>query len=490
MYYWRVRSLNSLNFPGAWSPSRSFTITTTRKGAWVDQLEFTAIPNISNVPNAILSGAIDLYASTISDPNIGHSYDVDSSIFNYSESTASIDQLLFNTVSCEDPNKLNPFSYMKIREAMNWAVDREYINGEILMGFGIPQYTVVNANSPDYIRYQGKMDEIVEKYRYDFVHAQSVVTEEMTTMGAILGEDGKWQYHGMPVTLIGLIRTEDSRKKIGDYFADQLEKLGFTVDRQYKLRSAASPIWNTSDWDPCLFNFYTAGWINGGISRDEGGNFAGYNDSMAGWSNGFVNYDPSPEYKEVLAKLFQNNYSTWNVRDTLLNQALDYSMQESWHGLMVSNLFDFAPYRQGLTVTSDAVTNICGNPLWPLTIQKNDSVGGIVKIAQSGILVNPWNPLYGSNWCDDITPQKATESFGTFLDPQTGVALPQRIASAAVTVQTGLPIKKNCRLVNTGNRRHHQCPRRCLGGMGCKHTNIYSSWTGSHCESEIGCNLR
>jgi hypothetical protein len=40
-----------------------------------------------------------------------------------------------------------------------------------------------------------------------------------------------------------LIRTEDERKLIGDYVANQLEALGFAVDRQYKTRTEASPIW-------------------------------------------------------------------------------------------------------------------------------------------------------------------------------------------------------------------------------------------------------
>lgn len=41
-------------------------------------------------------------------------------------------------------------------------------------------------------------------------------------MGASL-VDGKWTFNGEPITLIGLIRIEDTRKEIGNYFANQLE---------------------------------------------------------------------------------------------------------------------------------------------------------------------------------------------------------------------------------------------------------------------------
>jgi peptide/nickel transport system substrate-binding protein len=67
----------------------------------------------------------------------------------------------------------------------------------------------------------------------------------MEGMGAELDPDGKWQFNGKPVTLIFMIRPDGdgTRKPMGDYFANQLETVGFTVDRQYKTSSEAFPIW-------------------------------------------------------------------------------------------------------------------------------------------------------------------------------------------------------------------------------------------------------
>ena len=58
----------------------------------------------------------------------------------------------------------------------------------------------------------------------------------MPAMGATKGADGKWQFNGKPITLIFLIRNDGDGTRLpqGEYFAQQLETLGFTVDRQEK----------------------------------------------------------------------------------------------------------------------------------------------------------------------------------------------------------------------------------------------------------------
>ena len=281
---------------------------------------------------------------------------------------------------------------------------------------------------------------MIAKYGYNMEKAQQVVDERMTALGATKGADGKWEYKGKPVVIVGLIRTEDLRKEIGDYFANQLEKLGFTVQRDYKVRAEASPIWNNASWDPCAFNYYTAGWIQTAIARDSGGNFAGYNDAMAGWSDGFVNYNASPEYKDALTKLFTNAFNSMEERDAIFNAAIPLSMAESWHGAMVVDINSFQPRTKDISVASDLVAGSSGSVFWPYTIMKEG--GGTVKIAQSGVMVEPWNPVSASNWIDDTMPARATIDWGAMNDPYTGLYLPQRIESGSLQAVTGTPIVK------------------------------------------------
>ncbi len=67
----------------------------------------------------------------------------------------------------------------------------------------------------------------------------------MLGIEGVTREDGKYMFAGKPVTLILLIRNDSdgTRVPIGDYVANQLESIGFAVDRQYKKSSEASPIW-------------------------------------------------------------------------------------------------------------------------------------------------------------------------------------------------------------------------------------------------------
>ena len=46
--------------------------------------------------------------------------------------------------------------------------------------------------------------------------------------------------------------------------------------------------------------------------------------------------------------------------------------------------------------------------LYPYTIRFTGQEGGVMRIAQPGILVEPWNPVAGTNWVYDAMPQQAT----------------------------------------------------------------------------------
>jgi hypothetical protein len=404
-----------------------------------DEVDFSAIPECPAAIAQLSAGAINMYPVTCSGPEDFATVKNDPNL-KYVIMSGSEDQIMVNTAVCKDTNVLNPFSDQQMREAINWMIDRDYVSQEIFGGLADPMYTVLDTFAADYARYAAAIGTVIAKYGYNMDKAQQVVDERMAALGATKGADGKWQYMDKPVVIKGLIRTEDERKQIGDYFANQLEKLGFSVDRMYKVRKEASPIWNNPSWDPCDFHYYTAGWIQTAIPRDEGGNFAGFNDSMAGWSDGFVNYTASPEYKDVMTKLFTNAFASMDERDALFNQAIPQHMTESWHGAMVVDINAFSPMTKDLSVASDLVAGIAGTTFWPYTLMKDG--GGTVKIAQSGVMVEPWNPVSGSNWIDDTMVQRGATDWGVMYDPYTGLALPERIESGSVQAVTGTPIVK------------------------------------------------
>jgi peptide/nickel transport system substrate-binding protein len=67
--------------------------------------------------------------------------------------------------------------------------------------------------------------------------------------------------------------------------------------------------------------------------------------------------------------------------------------------------------------------------------------GGDMTYAMADLLVEPINGIAGSNWIYDTVPMtRFNDSPGIVSDPFTGLPLPNRIESATVTVQEGLPV--------------------------------------------------
>ena len=260
---------------------------TTRKGGWLDTIVFTSIDKITDAVVQLSAGAIDVYAyggndrdafqATVDDPNLTYSTAYGNTVRAF----------MFNPAGPTfNDGRLNPFSNRKIREACNWLIDRKYITPEAVGPMGIPQTVVLISAMPDYVRYADLIRPLEAKYAYDFEKAKTAINDAMIEMGAELGSDGKWQYNGAPVVLIGLIRSEDDRTMIGNYFADQLEKVGFTVERQIRTRTELSPIWGQSDPPAGEWSFYTGGWGYNSIARNAGNLFDGYYTNRAGSTTG------------------------------------------------------------------------------------------------------------------------------------------------------------------------------------------------------------
>jgi Predicted solute binding protein len=213
------------------------------KGPWVDEVSFFIEQDQAKAIDMLQKGEMHVYFRDLRDPTLFKKVR-ESPDLQYTFSYGLYYELTFNPVGPEFPatGKLNPFAVPRIREAMNYLVDRNYIASEIMGGLAVPRYTALTPAFPDYARYADVVKQIEKEYAYNFEKARQIIAEEMRKLGAELRE-GKWYYKGEPVTLIFIIRVEDQRRQIGDYVASQLEKLGFTVDRQYKTSREAAPIW-------------------------------------------------------------------------------------------------------------------------------------------------------------------------------------------------------------------------------------------------------
>src|SRR5574341_916911 len=244
---------------------------TTRHGGWLDEIDYSVVSADSAI-SQVQAGAIDLFSFNLSSKELNA---IKAAGVSYSQGYGGYYDIMFNPAVFKDTTVLNPFSDRKIREAVNWAIDRNYVNQEIYGGGSLPKFFALTTNLVDYTGVVDVARELETKYAYNLDKAKQVISAEMTSLGATVGADGKFQFKGKPVSLIFVIRNDGdgTRKPLGDYVANQLEAIGFTVDRQYKKSSEASPIWIGSDPVDGKWNLYTAGWLSSGLTRDEKDSF-------------------------------------------------------------------------------------------------------------------------------------------------------------------------------------------------------------------------
>nr|BAL54666.1 peptide/nickel transport system substrate-binding protein [uncultured Chloroflexota bacterium]BAL56879.1 peptide/nickel transport system substrate-binding protein [uncultured Chloroflexota bacterium] len=411
------------------------------QGSWVDSIVFSSIDSPDVAITQLKAGQLDVFAETVSNPENFKVVKEDANL-RYYTSLGTYTELTFNPILNFKDGRLNPFGDPQIREAMNMLVDRNYIVQEIYGGLAVPKLLPLNSSFPDYARYIDTARALENIYAYNPDKAKAMIKERMEALGATMGADGKWQYNGQPVTLIFIIRIEDERKAIGDYVAGVLEDAGFTVDRQYKSRQEASPIWLRSDPNEGQWNLYTGGWITTAISRDDGSNFAYYYTKLGGGSPLWQAYTPSDEFYSVAEKLWNNDFTTLDERGQLFQKAMELALKDSVRVWLVDQV-SFSPARANVQLASDLAGGISGSRLWPYTLQFTDKKGGEVRIAVNGIPVDPWNPIAGSNWISDQMAIRATGDVAAMPDPYTGLAWPQRIEKAEVVAKEGLPISKS-----------------------------------------------
>ena len=422
---------------------------TERTGGWLDEIVFSVVASDSAV-SQLQAGAIDFYSFNLSSNTLQQIKDAGLS---YTQSYGGNYGVSLNPAVFDDTTVLNPFSNRKIREAVNWLIDRNYVNQDIYGGGSLPKLLPITTQLVEYTNLIETARALETKYAYNLEKARAQVTAEMEAMGAILGDDGKWQYNDAPVNLIFLIRSDGdgTRKPMGDYIANQLVEVGFTVDRQYKTSSEVFPIWLGSVASEGQWHLYTAGYLPSGLTRDERGNIQQYYLSTSiQASDPFISNVADPELQQIGDDLAQGNFATKEERDEMLARALELALEDSLFVWVVDQLV-YAPYNNNVSVTYDLGAGYEAAFMGNYNLRFLEEEGGTMNVGTNDLFTQPWNTIAGSNWVWDSNVMRATSmgaagiggSQGLMGDPYTGLAWPHRIESASLEYQTGLPITNN-----------------------------------------------
>jgi len=327
---------------------------------------------------------------------------------------------------CCDGKNINPLALREVRFALNFAIDRDYVVKSIYRGYAVSMYTYLSPYDPTYVY----MADVVAKYmfRYDLDYANRLIESALTKVGAYK-VGGKWYYAGSPITLIFIIRPEDERKEIGDMFASALEKLGFTVNRQYlTFGEALSRVYDTNPID-FQWHIYTEGWGKGALEKYDS---VSVNQFCAPWF-GYMPGWQTPEWwwyrndviDDMGMRIYFGKYKDKSEWESLLRSATDLCIADSVRA-WVATRFDLYP----VSTQVKGITYDLGAGLRGIYNYREMYVPGKPSLTVGHLWVYTvrtiWNIYGGFGDVYSADPFRATNDPSTWRHPFNGMPIPFR----------------------------------------------------------------
>ena len=254
--------------------------------AYFDEVDFYGTSNDDTAMLAVAKGEYDLFFYEMPGSKVKPIYQQYSDSLQLIKTVGIWWSLALNPVHDKDNPYLitvnnktyfNPFAIREVRYAMNWLISRNYIVNTFLGGSGAPMYgpetsgavvpylTILSAAKALGIGPQGD-----ENYALKLINdAMEKAAKSPYLKGHTLKKvNGVWEFDGKPIVITGIIRSDDpGRENLGNYFASQLQKAGFKVDKKLLSGGKAIPIVYYTTPYSFQWNYYTEGWGAGGYSR-------------------------------------------------------------------------------------------------------------------------------------------------------------------------------------------------------------------------------
>jgi peptide/nickel transport system substrate-binding protein len=309
--------------------------------------------------------------------------------------SGGLDDILVNPCPTQNHGgPFNPFSIREVRFALNYLIDRDTVVSAVLNGYGFPIVSPLTPVNPDYLTAINTLAKY--NFKYNFIKAKRIIADALINAGAEL-KGGKWYYKGKPILIKFMIRSDDPvRKQIGDMLANELEKLGFEVERIYGDFMKAYQLVYSTDPGKYEWTLYTEGWGSSAMSKYSDSllyqmysPFFGY---MPGWQQpGFCNYK-NTELDKLGKALAAGEYSGKLQRDEIFNKLLDLGIKESIRIFVVSPISGFVTQKDVKGVVNDLAAGI-GNRWTEMLAHKLDSAE--LQIGTKYVHKWAWNPVGG-----------------------------------------------------------------------------------------------
>ena len=376
------------------------------KNTFFDSIKFIQYLDENTALEEVRNGNLDLYFYRISSDRLENSKAREGlDVFDSSGGSFSI---LVNPAEAE---KFNPFSIKENRFALNYLIDRKLIVNELMGGYGAPMVSNYGPFDPAYLAIIEQVEAF--NFRYNPALAEETITKNLKERGATKIND-KWQIDGEPIEIIFFIRSDDPvRKSIGEILSSELERIGFTVKRNYGDLNKAFVIVYGSNPADLTWNLYTEGWNKSAFVKYDS---VGLGQMYSPWFSNMPGFNV-PEYwnyqNDYIDSLSQNiytgNFSSSKEREQLIQQATVEGVNESVRIFLASKVDQYVVNQGVHGVVNDFGAGVPSR-FTPINAQsdKDELVIGVKQIYQGA-----WNPVMG------FSDSYSRQIWGILSDPVT-----------------------------------------------------------------------
>lgn len=368
-------------YPDAWAQT----------GSYVDSVTFIKQTGEAAAINGLINNDMDMYYHPISNTGAEQVRDAGHDV--YTSVGGTVYSIYVNPT--DDPSEgFNPFSLQGARYALNYMFDRDGIVDNLL-GSGSTLLSPITPQQRDYLLVYKSMESL--GISYDLDEADRLFEEALEAAGASK-QQGVWYYDGQRLDVKVFIRNDDPiRYEIGQDLADNLEGVGFVVDRIYgDLFDTYDAVYGSDPADQG-WHLYTEGW--GGFSPFSTAEslLASY---YAPWAENLPGGDDDETWtyqNEMLdaltSDLYYAKYNTQLERAMLVSHANTAGILESVRVFLATADLSHA-VRDGVTGVVNAPGGGIDNKYTILNAQLPDGDlnldVGVLHVAQSS-----WNPVGG-----------------------------------------------------------------------------------------------
>ncbi|MET1101841.1 MAG: peptide transporter [Pyrodictiaceae archaeon] len=351
----------------------------------------------------------------------------------------------------------NPWGIQKMRLALQFLVDRDFIVKNILGGSANPALGAIRPSHPAYPRLKHIYEELGLTPTGDKEKAVRLFKSAVDELRPIYQKYGMDLYYKNgklyfkkpdgteePVTINFVIRVEDERLDIGRLVSKWLEQyFGLTVNRIERERSVVTPVIygkNLIDTSEALggvvWSIYTEGWVTMGEDIDVWARYdvAFFYAPLRGYgpnhriTNWWYYYNET-EYKWGV-DLYYGSYTQENVNELWkeIEDMLRAGIRDSLRIFLTENIEFFPVNKNNVVSLVPGVASGLWTP-WALrTLETKTGKATILEYSASGALfMSAWNTVLGFTDVYSETIGRLVRDFAFYSSPNTGIPLPIRV---------------------------------------------------------------